>query len=410
MKNYELVELSNGIRVVFKPQTHTKVAHVGVMLDIGSRDEESQHQGIAHFWEHMAFKGTKKRNAFHIINRLDSLGGELNAYTTKEKICFYASVLDVHLEKAIDILTDITFNSTFPKKQVEKERGVIFEEIQMYKDSPEDTIQDEFDELVFGAHPLGKNILGTEDILMNIHQSDFNEFIHKNLNTERIVFSIVGNFGLNKINRLVRKYIDPITHKNHTSERIQFDNYQFKNLTVEKPYTQAHCAIGNIAYPIGDPRRIPLFLLVNILGGPGMNSKLNMSLREKYGYVYSIDASYSAYLETGIVSILFGTDIKKLNKAHKVVLKEIKTLKNKPLSNLKLHQAKSQLKGQLAISEENYSSVMQSMAKNLLDMNDIESLDSLFKKIDKIDKNILMEIAADIFDDYKISCLTFIPN
>ena len=178
MQEYYFTELANGIRAIHKEMNYTKIVHVGIMLDIGSRDEDPEKQGIAHFWEHMAFKGTQKRRSFHIINRLESLGGELNAYTTKEKICFYASVLDIHIEKAIELLVDITFHSLFPEKQIEKERQVILEEMSMYQDTPEDAIMDDFDELVFSAHPLGRNILGTEASVKNIKKEDFLKFVN----------------------------------------------------------------------------------------------------------------------------------------------------------------------------------------------------------------------------------------
>lgn len=410
MEEYELIELPNGIRIVHKQITHTKIAHVGIMLDIGSRDESLEEQGIAHFWEHMAFKGTKKRKAFHIINRLDSLGGELNAYTTREKICFYASLLDIHLEKAVELLADITFHSTFPSNQIEKERMVILEEMSMYKDTPEDAIQDDFDEMIFSNHPLGRNILGTTETVSGFTQADFQNFVSKNLNTEKIILSSVGNFPLKKLLRLVEKYISPIPHKNHTPKRTLFGRYVPSAQTISKPITQAHVAIGRDSYSLLAENRIPFFLLVNILGGPGMNSRLNLSMREKYGFVYGVDANYTPYVETGSFGIYFATDPKNLKKSMKLVEKELQLLKEKPLSELQLHKAKQQLKGQLAMSEENNNAMMLMMAKSMLDLNKIPDITELFDRIDSTSSRLLIELARENFVPEKMCQLIYLPE
>ena len=410
MNDHELIELPNGIRIIHKQISNTKIAHVGIMLDIGSRDETPEEQGIAHFWEHMAFKGTKKRKSFHIINRLDSLGGELNAYTTREKICFYASVLDNHLDKAVELLADITFNSTFPEKEIEKERMVILEEMAMYRDTPEDAIQDDFDELVFHNHPLGSNILGTIDTVNSFKQNDFKEFLKKNLNTERIILSSVGNYSAKKLKRMAEKYLQDIPHKNHTPERNYFTPTSPIVQTIEKPITQAHVAIGRTSYSLKDENRIPFFLLINILGGPSMNSRLNLSLREKHGFVYGIDASYTPYIETGSLAIYFATDPKNLKKSLRLIDKEFDLLKKNPLGHMQLHKAKQQLKGQLAMSEENNNAMMLMMAKSILDLNKVPDINELFEKIDQASAEHLMELARQNFNKDEMSQLTFIPK
>lgn len=410
MKEYELIELENGIRVIHRQMPNTKIAHVGIMLDIGSRDEFPHEQGIAHFWEHMAFKGTSKRKAYHILNRLESLGGELNAYTTKEKICFYASLLDNHLEKAVELLADITFNATFPESQIEKERMVILEEMSMYKDTPDDAIQDDFDEVVFQNHALGKNILGTEESVKSFHKTHFVDFIRRNLNTERIIISSVGSYPTKKLIKMVEKYIAPQPHKNHTPKRSYFEAFNPIQKNVSKPISQSHVAMGTTSFGIKDPKRIPFFLLVNILGGPGMNSRLNLSLREKYGFVYGIDANYSAYLETGLFGIYFATDPRNLDKSLRIIHRELKLLKTKLLGQLQLHQAKQQLKGQLAMSEENNSAVMLMMAKSMLDLNKVPDLNDLFDQIEKVDAKQLMDLANESFDFDQMSRLTFQPE
>lgn len=407
---YELVELPNGIRVIHKEVGHTKIANIGIMLDMGSRDEMPEEQGLAHFLEHMAFKGTEKRNSFHIINRLESLGGELNAYTTKEKICFYASLLDNHIEKAVDLLADITFNSTFPEKQIEKERSVILEEMSMYRDTPEDSIQDDFDEQLFPNHSLGRNILGTERTVNSFQQADFRRFLDRNLNTEKIILSSIGNYPAKKIINLAEKYLKPIPHKNHTPSRTWFDGYSVSRNEVKKSITQAHFAMGMPSLSIKDENRIPFFFLVNLLGGPSMSSRLNLSLREKHGLVYGVDASYAPYLETGQFAVYFATDPKNLKKSQRIVLKEIENLKNKPLGNLQLHKAKNQIKGQMALSEENKNAIMLMMAKSQLDLNKVPDINSVFEKIDKITSSQIQELAKAYLPIDQMSSLAYLPQ
>ena len=410
MRDYDIYTLGNGIRVVHKEVKNTKIVHCGFVLNIGSRDEKDNQQGLAHFWEHMAFKGTSKRKAFHIINRLESVGGELNAYTTKEKICFYASVLDNYFEKALELLTDITFDSIFPEKQIEKERGVILEEMAMYHDAPEDAIQDEFDDVVFKGHPLGNNILGTAESVRSFQKQDFKQFINENINTGQLIFSVVGNISLKKVKRYTEKHLAPIPTYTATLNRTPFSHYKAGSLTNTRELTQSQCAIGRPAYRLKDGRRLPFFMLTNILGGPGLNSRLNMALREKHGFVYSIEANYSAYSDTGLFSIFFGTDPQQLERIIKIVLKELQKLKEKPLGSLQLHRAKEQLIGQLAMSEENNTSLMLMMGKSLLDLDRIPSLEGIFEKIKSTSAQQLQAIAEEMFDEKQLSYLTYIPK
>ena len=410
MVDYNMFTMPNGIRVVHKEVSNTKIVHCGFVLDIGSRDERMDQLGIAHFWEHMAFKGTKKRKAFHILNKLDSVGGELNAYTTKEKICFYASVLDKHVESAFELLQDITFDSIFPEKQIENERGVILEEMSLYHDSPEDAIQDDFDRVVFGDHPLGMNILGTPKSVGSFQKRDFQQFLKENLNTERVVFSCVGNIPLKKIERLAEKYFKNIPHYKAEKERVPFEGYTPSQEIVRRSITQAHCAIGTTAYELNNPKRLPFFMLINILGGPGMNSRLNLALREKYGFVYNVDASYHPFSDTGLFSIFFGTEKKQVERSRKLVLKEIRRLREQPLGSLQLHKSKEQLIGQLAMAEENNTSLMLMMGKSILDLDKIENLERVFERIKAISSADLMEIANDQLEENRLSHLTFLPQ
>lgn len=410
MVDYNLLTLPNGIRVVHKEVSNTKIVHCGFILDIGSRDEREEQLGIAHFWEHMAFKGTTKRKAFHILNKLDSVGGELNAYTTKEKICFYASVLDKHMESAFELLQDITFDSIFPEKQIEKERGVILEEMALYHDSPEDAIQDEFDKVIFKDHPLGENILGTQSSVRSFRRQDFKDFLKANLNTERVVFSCVGNVPFKKVQRLASKYFEAIPHYKAQKERILFEGYQPNNEISRRSMTQAQCAIGTTAYERNHKNKLPFYMLMNILGGPGMNSRLNLALREKYGFVYNVDASYHPFSDTGLFSIFFGTEPGQVERSRKLVLKELKRLREKPLGSLQLHMAKEQMIGQLAMAEENNTSMMLMMGKSILDLEKIDDLESIFDRIRKISASELQDIANDRLQESQLSHLTFLPE
>ena len=410
MEDVSLWTLSNGIRIVYKKVPTTKIVHCGFILDIGSRDENPEQLGLAHFWEHMAFKGTKKRKAYHIINRLESVGGELNAYTSKEKICFYASVLNTYFESALELLKDITFDSIFPEKQIDKERKVILEEMAMYYDSPEDAIQDEFDNVVFGNHSLGSNILGTNETINSFERQDFRNFLNENLDAGKIVFSCVGNLDEKKVEKVARKYLEEIPRFSTDKQRDIFNNYHPKAQQISRPLTQSQCAIGRTAYPINHPQRYDFFMLINILGGPGLNSRLNMALREKYGFVYSVDANYSAYLDTGLFAIFFGTEPKQLNKSIKIVMREMRKLKEQKLGVLQLQRAKEQLMGQLAMAEENNTSLMLMLGKSLLDLQTIPSLEDIYSKIRNIAAEDLLAAANEMFDEDNLSYLTFVPN
>ena len=410
MPEYELHTLPNGIRVAHKQITHSKVVHCGFILDIGSRDERAEQQGLAHFWEHMAFKGTKKRKAYHILNRLESVGGELNAYTTKEKICFYASLLDRHFESALELLTDITFDSVFPEKQIERERNVILEEMAMYYDSPEDAIQDDFDQVVFGEHPLGRNILGSRESIRSFGRADFQQFLAEHMNTERLVFCCVGNLPLKRVIKLAEKHLSSVPTLRGVGYRLPFQAYAPQQKRVHRPLTQAQCAIGRTAFPVQDSRSLPFFMLTNLLGGPGMNSRLNLSLREKHGLVYSADAEYQSYTDTGFFAVYFGTEPRQLPRAISYVTKELKILREKPLGKVQLHRLKEQLMGQLAMSSENNQSLMLAIGRSLLEERELEGLDAVYRKINAVTAQDLQAIAQEMFQIEDLSILSYLPE
>ncbi len=409
MNSIKTHTLSNGITIVHRQVFHTEISHLGIMLDIGSRDENNQTQGLAHFWEHMAFKGTQKKNNLQIINRLEVIGGELNAYTTKEKICFHASILSPHYERALELLTDITFHSIFPEKELEKERSVILEEMAMYYDNPEDAIQDDFDEVLFPNHSLGYNILGTQETVSHFQPSDLRKFIDEHLDTGRIVVSSIGKLHHAKIFQWAEKHLGNISPKHQFRQRTLPTSMIPIEKKVKRGMSQSQIAIGRQSYQILHPDRLAFFMIINLLGGPGMNSLLNVSVREKHGLVYNIDATFTSYMDSGYWAIYFGTEPNQVNKALKLILKEMSKLKEKTFSLSQLQKVKSQLKGQLAMAEEGNLNFMLMMAKSLLDREKIESLEEIFLQIDAISADKIQQLASEMFQEDQISRLIFEP-
>lgn len=408
MKTSRIFSLPNGIRVVHQ-QTNTDIVHCGIFLGIGSRDESLSNQGIAHFWEHMAFKGTRRRKAFHIINSLDSVGGELNAYTEKERVVFYASVREKYVERAVDVISDITFHSIFPEHELEKERGVILEEMAMYHDDPDDSLQDEFENVIFKNHALGMNILGRKETVSSIRRRDFKTFLSEHINTEKIVFSCVGNVSPDRVEELAKKYLEAIPAKRTVIRRQKFSAYKPTEVSLKRPVKQARCAIGRDAYPLHHKNRIPFFVLVNLLGGPGMNSRLNLSLRERKGYVYSVEAHYVPYSDTGMFAIFFGTEPAQLDKCIRLINKELEKICDTPLGLRQLPSMKEQIKGQLAMSEENNLSLMLMMGRSVLDLGRVPTLTEIYHKIDAIDSLSLQDVAQEMFVQKKLSYLAMEP-
>lgn len=407
--DYNIFTLKNGIRVIHKPVLG-EVAHCGFIINTGSRDELVDESGITHFIEHAFFKGTAKRKAYHILNRIDNVGGEINAYTTKENTSIYASFTKNHFERAIELLTDILFNSTYPEKELEKEKEVIIDEINSYQDSPYEQIYDDFEDLIFKNHPLGMNILGTEESVKKINRDKILTFLKKHYLTNQIVLSIVGNIELKKIKRLCEKHLNDIPEKKGELNRKTFSEYEPKNICLAKDVYQTHSIIGNIAYDAHHKNKTGFIMLNNILGGPAMNSRLNMGIREKYGYTYNIESAYTVFSDVGLFYIYLGTDQKHLDKCIKLVKREMKLLKTKKISSAQLHKAKQQLIGQITLSEENNCNVMLSLGKSLLLYNKVEDLSDVYKRINKLTVQELQEISNEIFDENQLSSLIFTPK
>lgn len=402
--------LNNGITICHRQVNNTKIAHCGYVFDIGSRDEQAHQFGLAHFWEHMAFKGTQKRKSYHIINRLETVGGELNAFTTKEKVYIYASVLDKYFERAFDLLTDISFFSAFPEKEIEKEKGVILEEMSMYEDSPEDSIFDEFDAVLYPDHALGINILGTRESVKSFTKNDFETFLSSHLGQEQIIFCSVSSLPFAKVLKAAEKFLEPVVRNKNPRDRREPTIVPKQEFVRKKTIQQAHVVIGSYAPKIMSPDRIPFFMLSYLLGGPQMGSRLNLNLREKHGLVYSVESNFNAFTDTGNFSIYFGTDKGNVKKAKALIHKELKKMREETLGAMQLSKLKDQICGSLAMSEESNSSFMQMMGKSLLDTGKIETLNEVFAQINGVTASRMRDLANEYLLADNFCSLSYLPE
>ena len=331
--------LPNGLRIIHEP-TLSKVAYCGFAIDAGTRDEAANEQGMAHFVEHLIFKGTVKRKAWHILNRMENVGGDLNAYTNKEETVVYSAFLTEHLERALELLGDIVFHSTFPQHEIEKETEVIIDEIQSYEDNPSELIFDDFEDMIFRNHPLGRNILGKPELLRSFRTEDVLSFTRRFYQPGNMVFFVQGQYDFKKIIRLAEKYMSDIPTVEIENRRTPPPLYIPEHLTVTKDTHQAHVMIGSRGYNAYDDKRTALYLLNNILGGPGMNSKLNVSLRERRGLVYNVESNLTSYTDTGAFCIYFGTDVDDMDTCLKLTYKELKRMRDTKMPSSQLAAAK----------------------------------------------------------------------
>ncbi len=398
--------LKNGIRLIHKP-ADSPVGHFGIIINTGSRDERDNEHGLAHFIEHSVFKGTQKRKAFHILSRIEDVGGELNAYTTKEETALYSTFLAEFYDRTAELLSDILFNSIYPEKELQREKEVVTEEINSYKDSPSDLIFDDFEELVFDGHPIARNILGTKKKLKSFNRESIFRFIENNYHTDQMVIGSVGRIDFAELVKMTEKYFGSAEAKIRTKERQKFTHYIPENKTVEKDTFQSHCVMGNVAFDILDPRRIKMVLLNNIIGGQAMNSRLNLALRERKGMAYNVESGYAAYSDTGLFNVYFGTDRENLEKATELVLKEFKLLREKKLGSVQLRKAQKQLIGQIAISTENREDLMLTIAKSYLLFNKVDPMHVVFNKIEAITADDLLEVANIVLDENQMSKLIY---
>jgi predicted Zn-dependent peptidase len=403
---YQIYTLSNGLRLIHKTD-HTSVSYCGMIINAGSRDEAENEEGMAHFVEHLLFKGTKKRRSGHIINRLENVGGELNAFTSKEETVVYAAVLNEHLEKAVDLIGDIVFNSNFPAKELEKERIIILDEIQSYNDSPSELIYDEFEELIFD-HPIGHNILGKPDLLEKYTAVDTKSFVDRFYQPDEMVFFVLGKVDDKKLIRWAEKYLVAPQQEKTTKNRIAPTVYVPENKVLKKDTFQVHYLMGNRAHDIYHPDRMVMYLLNNLLGGPGMNSLLNLSLREKHGLVYNVDAVFQPLSDTGMWSVYFGCDADNFNKCEKLVKLELRKLREEKLKENVLGKYKIQLLGQMAISMEQKENLAISLGKSLLRYGKVDSMDVIRGHIHAVTAEKMQEVAQQVFDEKSLSALKYI--
>jgi len=402
----QIIEFPNGLRLVYlhKPSV---VGHFGVTILAGSRYEQPEEEGIAHFLEHSIFKGTKKRRAFHVLSRLDSVGGELNAYTTKEEICFYASFTNQHTTRAVELLADITQNSVFPEKEIEKEKEVVLDELNSYLDAPSDRIFDDFEALLFAGHPLGGNILGSETTIRSFSREMLINYVAKNFTAGNMVLSYVGDQSLNRIIKMVEQYFSSIQKTTQKEELIDFSTkHEFKKTENVANY-QVHALVGGLGPGYNNDSRRGMTLLTNILGGPALNSRLTLSIREKYGYSYSVEANYTPYMDVGFWTIYLGTDKKNVSKSLNLVRKELKILREKKMGVLQLNRSKEQLKGHIALSLDGNAGLMLGLGKSLLMFNQIDTISDIYAEIDKLSASELMAIANEYFIEDNFNELIF---
>jgi predicted Zn-dependent peptidase len=398
--------LPNGLRVVYL-HDDAMVAHLGVTILGGSRFEESGEEGLAHFLEHCIFKGTKKRKAFHVLSRLDSVGGELNAYTTKEEICIYGSFSPEHLDRATELLYDITFNSTFPEKEIEKEKEIILDEINSYLDSPSDKVFDDFEALLFPNHSLGNNILGTRESVMAFTRQHLLDYVKRFFYPKNMVVSFVGDIPEAKVLAKIEKYFSLNNHNYEKAVPETVTTYTPKKIRTKEANYQSHIMLGGMAPGYNDPNRRVFTLIVNMLGGPALNSRLILSIREKYGYSYSVEANYTPYQEVGYWNVYAGTDKRYINKTIKLIYKELELFRSKKLTDQQLSKAKTQLKGHIALGMDSNSSLMLGYGKSLLVFDQIDTLEEVHKAIDEITVDEVFEIANKYFTTDSITELVF---
>lgn len=388
--------LPNGLRVVHLPM-ESPVSYCGFAINAGTREEDPQEFGLAHFVEHMLFKGTSRRKSWHILNRMENVGGELNAYTTKEETFVYSVFMEEHFSRAFELLTDLVFHSQFPAHEIEKEVDVILDEINSYEDNPSELIFDEFENLLFDGHALGHHILGNEESLLQFSSASARSFTNRFYMPENMVFFSMGRRDFRRILREVEHTLGAIDCCGEKKNRQAPPLIPVTQREVTKETHQAHVLLGGRAYSMFDDKRLPLFLLNNLLGGPGMNSRLNLILRERHGLVYNVESNITSYSDTGLAHIYFGTDPKNLDKAISLVHKTLTSLRDAKLTTSQLSAAKKQVIGQLGISGDNREGMFLGLGKSYLHHNRYDSLPEVFAKIERITAEDILEVANEVF-------------
>ena len=446
---YNTYTLDNGLRIIHLP-SDSKVVYCGYQINAGTRNEEPGEEGLAHFCEHVTFKGTERRKAWHILNCLESVGGDLNAYTNKEGTVYYSAILKEHIARAVDLLSDIVFHSVYPQAEIDKEVEVICDEIESYNDSPAELIYDEFENILFKGSPLGHNILGTAEQVRAFTTEDALRFTRKLYRPDNAIFFAYGDIDFKKLVKLIGRALaddesgklaaeklpqisqitqisrdeNPVaTEKSVSSvESVGPKNYSSvgnekypsvgneiagQTIVMQKNTHQAHVMIGTQAYDVNDDRRMPLYLLNNMLGGPGMNAKLNLALREHNGLVYTVESSMVSYGDTGTWSIYFGCDEHDVKRCLRLVRKELNKFMQKPLSDAQLKAAKKQIKGQIGVACDNRENFALDFGKSFLHYGWEKNVDRLYEQVDEITAAQIQAVAQELFDKDRLTTLIF---
>ncbi|HIX02520.1 MAG TPA: insulinase family protein [Candidatus Odoribacter faecigallinarum] len=403
---YETCILKNGLKVIHQRITG-RAAWCGLIIGVGSRDESVEEQGIAHFIEHVIFKGTERRKAYHVLSRMEDVGGELNAYTTKEDTCIYASFLPEDYGRALELFADIVFHSVFPEKEIRKEKEVVLDEINSYRDNPGELIFDDFEELIYRGYSIGHNILGSEEEVRRVTREQICRFVKRYYTPERMVVSSIGDIPFESLVRLVERYFGDVPMGVEPLLRMQPDIYVPETRVEKRDTYQCHCVIGNVAYDYMQDNRLPLSLLVNLLGGTGMNSRLNLNIRERYGLAYNIEAAYTPYSDTGVFTVYFGCDPEDFDRCLNLCRREMHYLCDKPLGEKQLQKAKRQMIGQLVLSSENYENMMLSIGKSFLVYGKVDEQNAICEEVQGITSALLLQVAEEIFAEDKQSMLVY---
>ena len=439
---YNTYTLDNGLRIIHLP-SDSQVVYCGYQINAGTRNEEPGEEGLAHFCEHVTFKGTERRKAWHILNCLESVGGDLNAYTNKEGTVYYSAILKEHIARAVDLLSDIVFHSVYPQAEIDKEVEVICDEIESYNDSPAELIYDEFENILFKGSPLGHNILGTAEQVRAFTTEDALRFTQKLYRPDNAIFFAYGDIDFKKLVKLIGRaladndsmsklatenlpQISQITQisrdENSIAEEksvssvksVGHENYPSvgeeiagQTIVMQKNTHQAHVMIGTRAYDVNDNRRMPLYLLNNMLGGPGMNAKLNLALREHNGLVYTVESTMVSYGDTGTWSIYFGCDEHDVKRCLRLVRKELDKFMQKPLSDAQLKAAKKQIKGQIGVACDNRENFALDFGKSFLHYGWEKNVDRLYEQVDAITAAQIQAVAQELFDKDRLTTLIF---
>ena len=401
----------------------THVAYCGIAIDAGTRNEQPSEQGMAHFCEHIMFKGTQKRRAWHILNRMEAVGGDLNAYTNKEETVVYAAFMKEHLARATELIADVVFNSTYPQHEIDKEAEVIVEEIESYNDTPSELIFDEFEDIIFKGHPLGHDILGTKEKVRSFRTEDAIQFTQRLYRPERMVFFVFGNYAFERVKKTAEKYlqnhnsrstlhVSPSTlHASpstlHASPSTFHASSKGETIVRNKGTHQAHVMMGCPAYPSNDKKRVALYFLNNLIGGPGMNSILNIALREHHGLVYTVESSLTNYTDTATFAIYFGCDAEDVEKCLRIVRKELDKLMQTPLTKRQFEAAMKQIRGQIGVACDNFENYALDMAKSFLHYNKFEGVEDTFQHLNQLTPELLQEVAQDLFSEQNLTTLIF---